>query len=178
MSDLQNMFGGNKGLALAGYNWGEANVQRWLRNGANPANLPRETANYVRSITGHDLNEWVQNPGIPIHTVPMTPGQISPGTVTTASLPPPGVANASGGGGGSGGIAAGAGGVGGGLGSAPPSIRHAGSRRLERSNASVSTIHSAGEHWRGWRFWCSAGSGQDRVGCGSRPNQPGDAVDL
>lgn len=88
MSDLQNMFGGNKGLALAGYNWGEGNVQRWLRNGADPSKLPAETAGYVRSITGHNLSDWVQNPGISIHTVPLAPGQVNPTNTT-----PPGPAN-------------------------------------------------------------------------------------
>lgn len=75
MHDLLGMFGGNQGLALAGYNWGEANVQKWLRNGADPTRAPRETKDYVQSITGHPLSEWVNNPGVPIHTAPLGPGQ-------------------------------------------------------------------------------------------------------
>ena len=63
MSDLKKMFGGNDGLALAGYNWGEGNVQKWLRDGADPARMPAETRNYVKSITGQTIDTWMQGRG-------------------------------------------------------------------------------------------------------------------
>ncbi len=58
MADLKSMFGGNTGLALAGYNWGENHVAQWLASGANPAAMPAETRNYVRNITGQSISDW------------------------------------------------------------------------------------------------------------------------
>lgn len=60
MSDLSKQFGGNMGLALAGYNWGEKNVAAWIASGANPASMPAETRNYVRSITGIPIEAWTR----------------------------------------------------------------------------------------------------------------------
>jgi hypothetical protein len=59
MSDLTKQFGGNTGLALAGYNWGEKNVAQWMAAGANPAAMPAETRNYVRAITGQPIEGWI-----------------------------------------------------------------------------------------------------------------------
>jgi soluble lytic murein transglycosylase-like protein len=86
MHDLMGMFGGNKGLALAGYNWGEGNVQKWLQAGGNPAHMPKETQNYVQSITGHPVSEWLTNPGVPIRTTPLGVGQ-TPGSAAPLELP-------------------------------------------------------------------------------------------
>lgn len=60
MSDLTRQFGGNTGLALAGYNWGERNVAQWMAAGANPAAMPLETRNYVRAITGQPIEGWIR----------------------------------------------------------------------------------------------------------------------
>ncbi|MCE3247709.1 MAG: hypothetical protein K0R41_1534 [Geminicoccaceae bacterium] len=51
---------GNDGLALAGYNWGEGNVQRWLASGADPRRVPGETRDYVMKITGRPIEAWAQ----------------------------------------------------------------------------------------------------------------------
>src|SRR5262249_3657970 len=53
---LRNLFGryGNLGLAAAAYNAGEGYVDRWLRGGS----LPRETRNYVLTITGVPVERW------------------------------------------------------------------------------------------------------------------------
>lgn len=58
MSDLTRRYNGNSGLALAGYNWGEGNVDKWLAEGANPAAMPAETRNYVEAITGQKIQDW------------------------------------------------------------------------------------------------------------------------
>lgn len=50
---------GNWGLASAAYNWGPGNLQKWLKNGADPAKVPKETANYVESVTGKPIQEWL-----------------------------------------------------------------------------------------------------------------------
>lgn len=49
---------GNDGLAIAGYNWGEGNVQRWLASGADPRAVPAETRDYVAKITGKPIEAW------------------------------------------------------------------------------------------------------------------------
>lgn len=59
MGDLTRQFGGNTGLALAGYNWGEGNVSRWLAAGADPDAMPAQTRNYVQSITGRPISDWL-----------------------------------------------------------------------------------------------------------------------
>ena len=46
---------GNLGLAAAAYNAGEGRVASWQRRGGN---LPSETRNYVRIITGLSVDDW------------------------------------------------------------------------------------------------------------------------
>lgn len=45
-------YGGDLRLALAAYNWGPGNVDRWLAEGGDPAKLPQETRDYVNRIIG------------------------------------------------------------------------------------------------------------------------------
>lgn len=52
MRILLDRYDGDVGLALAGYNWGEGNVDRWLKAGGDPARLPRETRDYIARILG------------------------------------------------------------------------------------------------------------------------------
>jgi hypothetical protein len=66
MSDLTKQFGGNTGLALAGYNWGEGNVAKWIASGANPASMPAETRNYVQRITGPPIEAWIRGDKPPV----------------------------------------------------------------------------------------------------------------
>lgn len=77
MSDLSRMFGGNTGLALAGYNWGEGHVAQWLAAGANPNAMPAETRNYVKAITGLPIENWLRGE----RPNPLTTAQLAmPGT--------------------------------------------------------------------------------------------------
>ncbi|WP_441234554.1 lytic transglycosylase domain-containing protein [Bradyrhizobium sp. 930_D9_N1_4] len=48
---------GNLGLAAAAYNAGPGRIQRWL---AKESELPRETRNYVRIITGTKAEDWTE----------------------------------------------------------------------------------------------------------------------
>jgi Transglycosylase SLT domain len=48
---------GNLGLAAAAYNAGPTRVQNWM---ARRGNLPEETRNYVRNITGHPAERWAR----------------------------------------------------------------------------------------------------------------------
>jgi hypothetical protein len=43
---------GDKEVALAAYNWGPGNVDKWLKSGADPKKLPKETQNYISNIMG------------------------------------------------------------------------------------------------------------------------------
>jgi hypothetical protein len=55
LRELRTQFG-NLGLAAAAYNGGPRRVQDWI---AKKGGLPRETQNYVRIITGRDVEEWL-----------------------------------------------------------------------------------------------------------------------
>lgn len=57
LSKLRDQFG-NLGLAAAAYNAGGGRVQNWL---ARRKTLPTETRNYVRSITGHAAENWIED---------------------------------------------------------------------------------------------------------------------
>lgn len=60
-SDLMRKYNGNQGLALAAYNWGPANVDNWMANGADPSQMPRETQAYVARVTGKPIQGWIGN---------------------------------------------------------------------------------------------------------------------
>lgn len=50
MKYLLGMFKGDYKLALMAYNWGEGNVQRWVREGGH---VPDETVDYVNKVMGY-----------------------------------------------------------------------------------------------------------------------------
>jgi uncharacterized membrane protein YeaQ/YmgE (transglycosylase-associated protein family) len=54
LRDLQKKFG-NLGLAAAAYNAGPKRVQDWITN---KGQLPQETQDYVRAITGWTVDSW------------------------------------------------------------------------------------------------------------------------
>lgn len=47
-----NRYPGNVPTALAAYNWGPGNVDDWIARGSNWNELPAETQDYIRKITG------------------------------------------------------------------------------------------------------------------------------
>ncbi len=49
---------GNLGLAAAAYNAGAGRIQKWL---AKQSDLPRETRDYVRIITGTKAEDWIED---------------------------------------------------------------------------------------------------------------------
>ena len=51
---------GNLGLAAAAYNAGPGRVQKWL---SKESELPRETRDYVRIITGTKAEDWIEQAG-------------------------------------------------------------------------------------------------------------------
>lgn len=58
MRFLLDRYDGNVEYALAGYNWGEGNVDDWIAEGADPSKLPKETRNYIKAITGGQPANW------------------------------------------------------------------------------------------------------------------------
>jgi len=48
---LEDKYGDPK-LAMAAYNWGEGNLNKWLKSGADPSKLPRETRQYASLAQG------------------------------------------------------------------------------------------------------------------------------
>lgn len=54
--------GGDLSLALADYNWGMGNVDRWLAAGGDPTKVPQETQNYVRRVMERAQGQQPQQP--------------------------------------------------------------------------------------------------------------------
>jgi len=52
MQSLLKKYGGDYRLAVGAYNWGEGNVDQWLKDGGDPAKVPKETMDYVRKTVG------------------------------------------------------------------------------------------------------------------------------
>jgi hypothetical protein len=70
LSELREHFG-NLGLAAAAYNAGAERVRKWL---AGERQLPQETIDYVRIITGHEAAVWARSNDLTIDLGPDTPG--------------------------------------------------------------------------------------------------------
>jgi Transglycosylase SLT domain len=58
LRELRDQFG-NLGLVAAAYNAGPRRVTEWLERNRT---LPRETLNYVVSVTGHSIEQWKKAP--------------------------------------------------------------------------------------------------------------------
>jgi hypothetical protein len=52
LAQNRDRYGGDITKALAAYNWGPGNVDKWVAGGADPARLPNETRNYIGRILG------------------------------------------------------------------------------------------------------------------------------
>jgi Transglycosylase SLT domain len=63
LNELRDHFG-NLGLAAAAYNAGPERVHKWL---AGKSQLPQETIDYVRVITGHDATDWARSNDLAIN---------------------------------------------------------------------------------------------------------------
>lgn len=46
---------GDESYALMAYNWGPGNVDKWIKSGRNINDVPTETKNYVKKITGKNI---------------------------------------------------------------------------------------------------------------------------
>lgn len=52
MGYLLQKYKGDYRLAVGAYNWGEGNVDQWIKDGGDPAKVPKETMDYVRAVVG------------------------------------------------------------------------------------------------------------------------------
>lgn len=92
LSDNLKMFGGNTGLATAAYNWGEGNLQSWLKRGGA---VPKETQDYVSNITGTPITTWAGAGGassrLATQPPPSSPasGPIDPSIIARGGVSPP-----------------------------------------------------------------------------------------
>ncbi len=66
LHELRDQFG-NLGLAAAAYNAGPERIRRWL---AGKSQLPQETIDYVRVITGYDAVDWAKSNDLAIKPRP------------------------------------------------------------------------------------------------------------
>jgi soluble lytic murein transglycosylase-like protein len=57
---MSDRYSGNVPVALAAYNWGPGNVDKWLEAGADPRKLPAETQAYIAKITGRPFSGLTQ----------------------------------------------------------------------------------------------------------------------
>lgn len=55
LAAMKNKYG-NYNDALVAYNWGPGNADKWKQRGARPDQLPAETFNYLRKVTGYANN--------------------------------------------------------------------------------------------------------------------------
>lgn len=51
LSQMLRKYDGDVNKALAAYNWGPGNADKWLAAGADPAGLPSETSKYIQRVT-------------------------------------------------------------------------------------------------------------------------------
>jgi len=58
--NLVNHYKGDERLAAMAYNWGQGNVDKWLKNGADPRKIPKETRNYVSSLGSNGISQLAQ----------------------------------------------------------------------------------------------------------------------
>lgn len=62
---------GDEATALAAYNWGPGNVDKWLKKGGDPEKLPAETKKYISNILGGKAN-----PKLPERDINTVQGQM------------------------------------------------------------------------------------------------------
>lgn len=71
-------YNGNLDYALAAYNWGPGNVDKWIRNGADVNRLPKETQKYIPEVRGYSnvyINKLREQEEVNITPTPEPPLQ-------------------------------------------------------------------------------------------------------
>jgi soluble lytic murein transglycosylase len=52
LDKMLDKYQGNEAHALMAYNWGQGNVDMWLKSGGDPRRIPKETKDYLTKILG------------------------------------------------------------------------------------------------------------------------------
>jgi len=77
---LLKKYDGNLDHALAAYNYGPANTDKWIANGADPKQLPQETQDYLVKVKGAMKP---QQPSASIRNMPASTGNKEPDNLDT-----------------------------------------------------------------------------------------------
>ena len=85
LNAMLQKYNGNLEYALAAYNWGPGNTDKWIAQGADPAKLPAETRNYIPKV----MAAMGQAPAVAAAPVqpaqPAQPTQLAQAPTTTAT---------------------------------------------------------------------------------------------
>lgn len=91
LADLSKKYNGNTGLALAAYNWGPGNVDKWVAGGGDINKMPAETRGYVQSVSGKPVEGWIGQPatpsGLPSTTPPTSTMPANAGGIPGGTMP-------------------------------------------------------------------------------------------
>lgn len=61
LKQLTDKYGGDQTKATMAYNWGQGNVDKWLSSGANPAQVPQETKDYISKVQLNKISAAAQD---------------------------------------------------------------------------------------------------------------------
>lgn len=67
---MLNKYQGNLDFALAAYNWGPGNTDRWIKGGGDKSKLPKETRDYLDKVNSRVPNYGGTFGGIPVDDAP------------------------------------------------------------------------------------------------------------
>jgi soluble lytic murein transglycosylase-like protein len=82
LNAMLQKYNGNLNYALAAYNWGPGNTDKWIAQGADPAKLPAETRNYIPKV----MAAMGQAPAVAAAPAqPAQPTQLAQAPTTTAT---------------------------------------------------------------------------------------------
>lgn len=78
LAQNRDKYGGDMTKALAAYNWGPGNVDKWLAAGGDPSRLPAETQAYIAKVQGGQPGTPAPTPQAPLLSASQSPPPGSP----------------------------------------------------------------------------------------------------
>lgn len=91
LNAMLQKYNGNLEYALAAYNWGPGNTDKWIADGADPAKLPAETRDYIPKVMAAmgQTPSIATTPAQPIQPVQLAQAQTGTATDVTAGVTSP-----------------------------------------------------------------------------------------